>query len=129
MIPNEKLAYLNGLIKGMKLTGESKEDKLFAAITDALNEMAEIFEGYDDVLDGMAEVLSDVEESVYELEDEVFGDRPEFGDYDSFDDEVYDITCSNCDKTITVDYDVLDSGAVICPGCGEMIEFTMEDEL
>jgi Mg2+ and Co2+ transporter CorA len=128
MIPNDKLAYLNGLIKGMKLTGESNEDKLFLAITGALNEMYEIIESYDDAFDGLAEVIADVEESVYELEDEVFGDeKPDIDDYDSLDDDdIYDITCSNCDNLITVDYDALDDGSVTCPGCGELIEFTIE---
>ncbi|MCL1823786.1 MAG: hypothetical protein FWG44_06245 [Oscillospiraceae bacterium] len=129
MIPNEKLAHLNRLMKEMKLTGATAEEKLYIAITDALNEMAEAINGYDEAFDGMAEVLADVEESVYELEDEVFGgDRSEFGDYGDFDEEIYDINCGNCGKTITVDYDALDSGSVICPGCGELIEFTIEDE-
>ena len=129
MIPTEKLKHLNNLIKSMGITGESKEDKLFLAVTDALNEMAEILECYDEAFDGIAEVIADVEESVYELEDEVFGDeRPELGGYDDeFDDGIYEINCSNCDKVITVDYDALDEGEVTCPGCGEVIEFTIEE--
>lgn len=129
MVSNEKLAYLNGLIKGMKLSGATNEEKLFLAITDALNEVAEVLESYDETFDGIAEVLADVEESVYELEEEVYGEEGgEFGEYGEFgDDDIYDITCANCDKTITVDYDALDSGSVNCPGCGELIEFTIED--
>jgi hypothetical protein len=128
MINSERLAYLNGLIKGMQLSAETDEGKLFIAITAALNEMAEILEGYDEALDALTETLSDVEESVYELEDEVYGDKPEFSEYDDLDDEIYDITCANCDRTITVDYDALDSGSVSCPGCGELIEFTIEED-
>jgi hypothetical protein len=129
MIPNDKLAYVNSLIKSMEFNPQTNEGKLFVAIADALNEMSEILEGYDEAFDGIAEVIADVEESVYELEDEVFGDcRPELDDYDSLDDDIYDITCASCDKTITVDYDALDSGSVKCPSCGETIEFTLEDE-
>jgi hypothetical protein len=129
MIPNEKLAYLNGLIKGMELKGESNEEKLFLAITGALNEMHEIIESYDDAFDGMAEVISDIEESVYELEDEIFGEeKPDIDDYGSLDEDIYDITCSGCDNIITVDYDALDDGSVTCPACGELIEFTIVEE-
>ncbi|MDR2532657.1 MAG: hypothetical protein LBC82_07435 [Oscillospiraceae bacterium] len=130
MIPNEKLAYLNGLIKGMNLTGKSDEEKLFLAITGALNEMNDIIESYDDAFDGMTEVLADIEESVYELEDEVFGEeKPDIDDYGSLDDDdIYDITCSGCDNIITVDYDALDDGSVTCPNCGELIEFTIEED-
>jgi hypothetical protein len=129
MLPTEKLAALNNLIKDMNITGGSNEEKLLLAITDALNEMAEVIESYDDAFDGMAEVIADVEESVYELEDEVFGEgKSEFDEYDDFDgDDIYDITCSNCNKIITVDYEALDEGSVACPGCGEVIEFTIED--
>jgi len=132
MIPNDKITLFNNLVKEMGLNGETKEEKLFMAMADALSEMKEILEGYDDTIDSIAETLSDVEESVYELEDEVFGnDVPELDDYDDYDDgdEIYDITCTGCDKTITVDYDALDSGSVKCPECGELIEFTIEDDI
>ena len=129
MALNEKLAYLNGLIKGLKIAGETNEEKLFLAITDALNEMSAILGVYDETLDSITEVLSDVEESVYELEDEVYGgDKSEFGEFEDMDEDIYDITCANCDNTITVDYDALDNGSITCPNCGELIEFTLDDD-
>ncbi|MDR2557970.1 MAG: hypothetical protein LBC86_00265 [Oscillospiraceae bacterium] len=129
MIPKEKLNYLNGLIKSMNITGESSEEKLFSAVTDALNEMHGILVSYDETFDDMADVLGDIEESVYELEDEVFGEEiPDSDDYDNFEEDIYDINCTNCDRTITVDYDALDEGSVICPDCGDLIEFTLELE-
>ncbi|MCL2019104.1 MAG: hypothetical protein FWG70_05020 [Oscillospiraceae bacterium] len=129
MIPNGKLTELNSLVKSLKLSEENPQDKLFLAITNAINEIWGTLAGHDETFDGMAEVISDVEESVYELENEVFGeDIPGLGDYGDFDDDIYDITCSNCDNTITVDYDAFDEGVVACPGCGEVIEFTIEDD-
>jgi Mg2+ and Co2+ transporter CorA len=126
MIPKEKLTLLNSLIK----SGEGDTQKLIAAVADALNEVYEILESYDETFDQMAEIVADVEESVYELEDEVFGDeRQDAEDYGDFDaDDIYDINCANCDKTITVDYDELDEGSVVCPDCGDLIEFTLEFE-
>jgi Mg2+ and Co2+ transporter CorA len=126
MIPKEKLTILNNLIKN----SEADTQKLIIAVADALNEMHEILESYDETFDEMAEILGDVEESVLELEDEVFGDeKPDMDDYGDFDgDDIYDVNCANCDKIITVDYDALDTGSVTCPGCGEVIEFTLELE-
>jgi Mg2+ and Co2+ transporter CorA len=126
MIPKEKLTALNNLLK----SGESDPLKLITAVTDALNEMHEILDSYDETFDQMAEIVADVEESVYELEDEVFGeernDADDYGDFDG--DDIYDINCANCDKTITVDYNALDEGSVTCPDCGDLIEFTLEFE-
>ncbi|MCL2637084.1 MAG: hypothetical protein FWD48_01820 [Oscillospiraceae bacterium] len=129
MIPNEKLKYLNSLIKSMSFTAETDEQKLLVAVADALNEMYETLESYDETFDQMAEILGDVEESVLDLEEEVFGEeKSDFGGYEDYGDDIYDVNCSNCDKTITVDYDALDEGSVTCPDCGELIEFTLELE-
>ena len=132
MISTDKLDVLNNLIKEMDIKSGTREEKLFLAVADALNEMSEILQSYDEALDGMTEVLADIEESVIELEEEVFGEEGpgfgEFEDFDDFEDDIYDITCASCNKTITVDYDALDKGSVNCPGCGELIEFTIECE-
>jgi len=38
----------------------------------------------------------------------------------------YEVTCPACDKTITVDEDVLALGKIQCPSCGEILEFDMD---
>ena len=38
----------------------------------------------------------------------------------------YEVTCPACEKTITVDEDVLALGKIECPNCGEVLEFDME---
>jgi Mg2+ and Co2+ transporter CorA len=123
MIPKEKLNALNNLIK----SGENDLQKLIFAVADALNEMHGILASHDETFDEVAEIIGDVEESVYELEDEVFGDEHrDSGGYEDYDGNIYDISCADCGQTITVDYDALDEGCVTCPGCGEEIEFTLE---
>ena len=74
---SEKVAYLKGLAEGLKLDAESNEGKLFAAIIDVLEDMAdEIADMQDEMvdledgLDAVSDDLSEVEESLYELEDE-----------------------------------------------------------
>lgn len=38
----------------------------------------------------------------------------------------YEVTCPACEKTITVDEDVLALGKIECPNCGETLEFDMD---
>ena len=38
----------------------------------------------------------------------------------------YEVTCPACEKTITVDEDVLALGKIECPNCGEVLEFDMD---
>lgn len=124
----EKVAYIKGLAEGMKVDKESNEGKITLALLDLLGDIALTLEEHDETFNDMAEIVADIEESVYELEDEVFGDEYD-DDFDSdLDDDLYDITCSNCDNIITVDYDVLDNGSVVCPNCGETIKFDFEIE-
>lgn len=122
----EKVAYIRGLAEGMSINDSTNEGKLTLAILDVLNDIALTIEDYDETFNDMAEIVSDLEESVYELEDEVFESEDSEHDYHLAEDELYDITCSKCDNVITVDYDVLDNGSVVCPNCNELIEFELE---
>mgnify|MGYP003219411611 CR=1 FL=1 len=101
---SEKVAYLKGLAEGLKLDAESNEGKLFAAIIDVLDQMAdEIADMQDEMvdiedgLDAVSDDLSEVEESLYELDDE---------EEEEWDDE---------------------DGEVVCPNCGTKLEFDLSD--
>ena len=128
---SEKVAYLKGLAEGLGLDAESKEGKLFAAIIDVLDEMAEeildLEEEMADVeegLDAVSDDLSEVEETLYELEDEFDDDDDE----DEEDEEdCFMTTCPACEEEIFFDETVLEDGEVICPNCGEKLEFDLSD--
>ena len=97
---SEKVAYLKGLAEGLKLDAESNEGKLFAAIIDVLEDMAdEIADMQDEMvdledgLDAVSDDLSEVEESLYELEDE---DEDEWGD-DEDEEDCFMTTCPECE--------------------------------
>ena len=128
---SEKVAYLKGLAEGLGLDAESKEGKLFAAIIDVLDEMAEeildLEEEMADIeegLDAVSDDLSEVEETLYELEDEFDDDDDE----DEEDEEdCFMTTCPACEEEIFFDEDVLEDGEVICPNCGEKLEFDLSD--
>ena len=135
MTTTEKVAYLKGLMEGMKLDTETNEGKLLSVIADILGDMAEdmedmasdLFDLGED-LDAISDDLSDVEDY---LCDEDWDDEDE--DWDEEDDEdeeplFFEVTCPACEKTITVDEDVLNLGAIQCPNCGEMMEFEFDED-
>ncbi len=128
---SEKVAYLKGLAEGLGLDAESKEGKLFAAIIDVLDEMAEeildLEEEMADVeegLDAVSDDLSEVEETLYELEDEFDDDDDEDEDDEE---DCFMTTCPACEEEIFFDETVLEDGEVVCPNCGEKLEFDLSD--
>ena len=124
---SEKVAYLKGLAEGLKLDEETKEGKLIAAIIDVLDAMAEEFADVEseivdleDGLDAVSDDLSDVEETLYfALDDD--------DEEDDDDDELFVTTCPCCEEEVVFDESVLEDGEVICPNCGERLEFDLSD--
>ena len=123
---SEKVAYLKGLAEGLKLDAESNEGKLFAAIIDVLDQMAdEIADMQDEMvdledgLDAVSDDLSEVEESLYELDDE--------DDEDDEEEECFMTNCPECEEEVYFDESVLEDGEVICPNCGARLEFDLSD--
>ena len=126
---SEKVAYLKGLAEGLKLDEETKEGKLIAAIIDVLDAMAEEFADVEDELidledglDAVSDDLSDVEETLYfALDDDDEDDDEDDGD-------LFVTTCPCCEEEVVFDESVLEDGEVICPNCGEKLEFDLSDE-
>ena len=137
MTTSEKVAYLKGLMEGMKIDRESDEGKLFTVIADILNDIAlDIEDVENDVydlgegLDALSDDLADVEECLFDDEDDDWDDEDEDWDEDEDDEDplFFEVTCPSCDKTITVDEDVLNLGSIQCPNCGEMMEFEFDED-
>ena len=127
---SEKVAYLKGLAEGLKLDTESNEGKLFAAIIDVLEDMAdEIADMQDEMvdledgLDAVSDDLSEVEESLYELEDE---DEDEWDD-DEDEEDCFMTTSPECEEEVYFDESILEDGEVVCPNCGTKLEFDLSD--
>ena len=121
---SEKVAYLKGLMEGLKIDADSDNGKMFQAIIDVLDEVAlEIEDLTDEVmevgdgLDVVSDDLADIEEMVYDDEDED----------DDEDEPVYMTTCPECEEEIYFDEDYLEDGVVVCPNCGAKLEFDAED--
>jgi formylmethanofuran dehydrogenase subunit E len=120
---SEKVAYLKGLMEGIKLDEGSDNAKLFKAIVSVLDEIAlEIEDLTDEVselgdgLDVLSEDLEDIEDLVYDEDDEEDDDEP-----------VYATTCPECEEEIFFDEDYLEDGVIVCPNCGAKLEFDAAD--
>ncbi len=140
MTTSEKVAYLKGLAKGLGVDKKSKEGQLLEAIIDVLDEIARDIEELEsnswdlgEAIDQVSDDLSDLEDYVYDGED----DDDDDDDWDEDEDEedgpcccscgeepvFYEVTCPACENTITIDEDVLGLGSIQCPNCGETLEF------
>lgn len=145
MTLSEKVAYLKGVAEGLKFDPEkTNEGKLISIMMDILEHIALNSEENDDSIQALADQLDDVSDSLSMVEDYVYSDDYDFGDYDEDDDEddaeealaaleedgFFELECPNCDDTLVVDKSVLESGKVTCPGCGQAFEIELgyEDE-
>ena len=131
----EKVAYLKGLMEGMKIDTESNEGKILAAMADILEDIGLELEDLwnaqgelEDGLDVVSDDLEDVEDTVYgeDEDDESFNDEYYEDDADE-DEDCYATTCPTCEETIYFDESVLEDGEVICPNCGAKLEFDLSD--
>ncbi len=148
MTISEKSAYLKGLMDGLKLNTESDEGKMIAAIVDLLGDMAkrvtdieETTIAISDELDEIEEDLDAIEDFIMDEDDEDFEDFEDYED-DDWDDEedpeegfdfgdedttVYEVECA-CGEIIDFDEETLEKGSIVCPNCGETLEFSLDDE-
>ena len=133
----EKVAYLKGLMEGMKIDTETNEGKILSAMVDILEDIGLELEDLwnaqgelEDGLDVVSDDLEDIEDIVYDEDDEEsFDDEDEEDVYEyeepEEDEDCYATTCPTCEETIYFDESVLEDGEVICPNCGEKLEFDM----
>jgi len=145
---SEKVAYLKGLMAGLKIDEESDEGKLFKGILDVLEDMsyeiAELNENALDIgdeLDSLGDELDAVSEDLEDVENEVFGcydecccdedDECGCGCCDDGDDEdddyVYEVTCPACGEDVIAEEEDLMRGEMDCPACGEHLEFEFDE--
>ena len=70
MSVSEKVAYLRGLMEGLDIDDDSKEGKLFAAIVDALDEMASEISDLEEDIEDIDDDLDELEERIRKLEED-----------------------------------------------------------
>ena len=125
---SEKVAYLDGLMEGLNIQ-EDKYAKIFTAIVDALDLIAEEISDHEDTLADLDDSVEEIFENLDEYDDFLYGDEDE-DEEDEFDeDDFFEIVCPNCGETIYFDQDMLDTpDGLICPNCNEPIELNSPEK-
>ena len=151
MTISEKSAYLKGLMEGLKLSTESDEGKMIAAMVDLLGDMARKITDIEDTTIAISDELDEIEEDLDAIEDFIMDEDEDDDDFyddyeddedDSWDDEdeeyeegfdfgdedttIYEVECA-CGNIIDFDEETLEKGSIVCPNCGETLEFSVED--
>ena len=149
MTISEKSAYLKGLMDGLKLDTEKPEGQLIAAIVDLLGDVTRRVTDIEETTIAISDELDEIEEDLDAIEDYILDeeDDEDFDDFDDddydddFDDEdyeegfdfgdedsiIYEVKCA-CGNVINFDEDTLEEGSITCDQCGELLEFSLEDE-
>ncbi len=148
MTISEKAAYLKGLMDGLNLDTEKAEGKMIAAIVDLMGEVTRRMTDIEETTIAISDELDEIEEDLDAIEDYILDeDEDDDEDWDDddydFDDEdedleegfdfgdpdstIYEVECA-CGSIINFDEETLEEGSIVCPDCGETLEFSLEDD-
>ena len=146
----EKAAYLKGLMDGLNLDTEKAEGKMISAMVELMGDMAKRLTDVEETTIAISDELDEIEEDLDAIEDYILDeeDDDDFEDYDDeddwfdddFDDDceegfdfgdedstLYEVECA-CGEVINFDEETLEAGSMKCPNCGELLEFSLEDD-
>ena len=150
MTISEKSAYLKGLMDGLKLDTASNEGKMIADIVDLLGDLTGKVSDIEETTIAISDELDEIEEDLDAIEDYILDEDEDEDDWDDDDDDdwdeddeddedededfdlgdeetIYEVECS-CGNIIDFDEETLEKGSIVCPKCGETLEFTFEDD-
>ena len=151
MTISEKSAYLKGLMDGLNLNTETNEGKMIAAIVDLLGDVTRRLTDIEETTIAISDELDEIEEDLDAIEDFILDEDDYDDDDEDWDDEdeedwddededyeegfdfgdpdttIYEVECA-CGSIIDFDEETLEEGSIVCPNCGETLEFSLEDE-
>ena len=145
MTISEKAAYQKGLMDGLGLDTEKPEGKMIASIVDLLGDIAKRLTDIEETTIAISDELDEIEEDLDAIEDFILDEEEDFDedydddeyDEDDFEDEgfdfgdedttIYEVKCV-CGNVINFDEETLIAGSIHCDECGELLEFSIDDE-
>ncbi len=144
MTISEKAAYLKGLMDGLNLDTEKAEGKMISAIVELLGDVTKRLTDVEETTIAISDELDEIEEDLDAIEDYILDEEDEDEDWDDddwdddedydegfdFGDEdstIYEVECA-CGELINFDEETLEKGSMTCPNCGELLEFSLEDD-
>ncbi len=153
MTISEKSAYLKGLMDGLNLNTETNEGKMISAIVDLLGDVTRRLADVEETTIAISDELDEIEEDLDAIEDYILDEEDDYDDEDDFEDDdddyfdfddededddegfdfgdpdttIYEVECA-CGHIIDFDEETLEEGSIVCPNCGETLEFSLEDD-
>ena len=147
MTISEKAAYLKGYMEGLELDTEKPEGKMIERIVDLLGDMAKRLTDVEETTIAISDELDEIEEDLDAIEDYILDEEDDYDDddfedwddedEDDYDDEgfdfgdedsiIYEVKCP-CGEVINFDEETLEEGSMTCPNCGELLEFSVEED-
>ena len=155
MTISEKAAYLKGLMDGLDLDTEKAEGKMISAIVDLLGDVTKRLSDVEETTIAISDELDEIEEDLDAIEDYILDEEEDYDDdeddFEDWDDEewdeedededwdeegfdfgdedsiIYEVECA-CGERIAFDEETLEAGSMLCPNCGETLEFSLEDD-
>ena len=148
MTISEKAAYLKGLMDGLQLDTEKAEGKMISAIVDLLGDVTKRLTDVEETTIAISDELDEIEEDLDAIEDYILDedededdeweiddddddwdddDYEEGFDYGDADTTIYEVKCA-CGEVINFDEETLEKGSIVCPKCGETLEFSVEED-
>ena len=146
MTISEKAAYLKGLMDGLNLDTEKAEGKMISAIVELLGDVTKRLSDVEETTIAISDELDEIEEDLDAIEDYIMDEDDDDYDYDDYEDEdedfddedegfdfgdedsiIYEVKCA-CGNVINFDEETLEAGSIVCDECGEVLEFTFDDE-
>ena len=144
MTISEKAAYLKGLMDGLNLDTEKPEGKMIASIVELLGDVTKRLADVEETTIAISDELDEIEEDLDAIEDFILDEDDDDYDFEDFDDDddeyddegfdfgdedsiIYEVKCA-CGNIIDFDEETLEKGSMVCPECGELLEFSVEDD-
>ncbi len=148
MTLSEKSAYLKGLMAGMELKTDSDEGKMIAAIVELLGDVTKTLTDVQETTIAISDELDEIEDDLDAIEDFIMDDEDDDDEYDEDDDDfeydddedleegfdfgdedttIYEVRCA-CGNVINFDEETLEAGSIVCPECGEVLEFSLDED-
>lgn len=128
MTISEKVSYLKGLAEGLALdTESSKEGKLISVMIGILEEIGLSLEDLEENVDALGEEIDAISDDLSDVEEVVF-DEEDDDENDDLDEDFFEVECPECGAAIDIDSSVLEAGTVECPSCGEKFAVDLSDE-
>ena len=150
MTISEKAAYLKGLMDGLELDTEKAEGKMIAAIVDLLGDVTRRLTDVEETTIAISDELDEIEEDLDAIEDFIMDEDDEWDDDEDYDDDfddeydeddfedegfdfgdeettIYEVKCA-CGSIINFDEETLEEGSITCPECGELLEFSLDED-